>query len=207
MKNIGISDVKYVWELIDNNLIQCIDALDNGQMPRSNYKLVTIANIISDFNVNWDENTDSDDKFLEALKFAKIIFDNTIKNTISKYKAKESVENAIKNSDSQIMVLNTFLPWKEFLLKSNLENASNINFVIFPSNRGGYTISTVPKDFQTLETRKQFPKEWAGLRKESLQKITNVNTATFCHKERFIASADEKEDAIKLAKIANEYVE
>ena len=68
---------------------------------------------------------------------------------------------------------------------------------------GGFNISTVPKDFESFENRKLFPQEWAGLSGIHLQEITNVNTATFCHKGRFLAVAEKLEDAIELAKIAN----
>lgn len=68
---------------------------------------------------------------------------------------------------------------------------------------GGYNISAVPKDLKELENRKLFPKEWAGLEKEQLQKISKIKTAIFCHNARFLAGAEKLEDAIKLAKIAN----
>ena len=69
---------------------------------------------------------------------------------------------------------------------------------------GGFNISTVPKDFESFENKKLFPQEWAGLSGSQLQEVTNVKTATFCHKGRFLAVAEKLEDAIELAKIANQ---
>ena len=68
---------------------------------------------------------------------------------------------------------------------------------------GGFNISAVPKDFESFENRKLFPQEWAGISGTKLQEITNVKTATFCHKDRFLVVAEKLEDAIELAKIAN----
>ena len=95
------------------------------------------------------------------------------------------------------------MPWKEFVLESENEKAPNINFIVFPSKRGGYNVYAVPKELGSFENRKSMPESWRGLRDERLQEATGVRTARFCHNEGFICSTDEKEDAVKLAKLAN----
>ena len=52
---------------------------------------------------------------------------------------------------------------------------------------------------QNLE---KLPAKWCGLRNEALQKVTGVETATFCHNAGFICVAETMEDALKLAKLA-----
>lgn len=198
-------DIDEIWKMIDKNLIQCIDAGDNGQIPDINvdYRLVQVAGIISEFNPNWDEDIDPDVKFEEAVKLAETVFDNSMKSSISKMRAKSKVDMAINDSKDGIMTLEKFLPWKEFLLESDSSKAKLINFVIFPSNRGGYNIYTVPEKLGSFTSRKLFPKEWAGLKDKELQKVTTVETARFCHNKCFICAVDTKDDALKLAKIAN----
>lgn len=198
-------DIDEIWKMIDKNLIQCIDAGDNGQIPGINvdYRLVQVASIISEFNPNWDEDIDPDVKFEEAVKLAETVFDNSMKSSISKMRAKSKVDMAINDSKDGIMTLEKFLPWKEFLLESDSSKAKLINFVIFPSNRGGYNIYTVPEKLGSFTSRKLFPKEWAGLKDKELQKVTTVETARFCHNKCFICAVDTKDDALKLAKIAN----
>ena len=198
-------DIDEIWKMIDKNLIQCIDAGDNGQIPDINvdYRLVQVASIISEFNPNWDEDIDPDVKFEEAVKLAETVFDNSMKSSISKMRAKSKVDMAINDSKDGIMTLEKFLPWKEFLLESDSSKAKLINFVIFPSNRGGYNIYTVPEKLGSFTSRKLFPKEWAGLKDKELQKVTTVETARFCHNKCFICAVDTKDDALKLAKIAN----
>lgn len=198
-------DIDEIWKMIDKNLIQCIDAGDNGQIPDINvdYRLVQVASIISEFNPNWDEDIDPDVMFEEAVKLAETVFDNSMKSSISKMRAKSKVDMAINDSKDGIMTLEKFLPWKEFLLESDSSKAKLINFVIFPSNRGGYNIYTVPEKLGSFTSRKLFPKEWAGLKDKELQKVTTVETARFCHNKCFICAVDTKDDALKLAKIAN----
>ena len=198
-------DIDEIWKMIDKNLIQCIDTGDNGQIPDINvdYRLVQVASIISEFNPNWDEDIDPDVKFEEAVKLAETVFDNSMKSSISKMRAKSKVDMAINDSKDGIMTLEKFLPWKEFLLESDSSKAKLINFVIFPSNRGGYNIYTVPEKLGSFTSRKLFPKEWAGLKDKELQKVTTVETARFCHNKCFICAVDTKDDALKLAKIAN----
>ena len=54
-----------------------------------------------------------------------------------------------------------------------------------------------PEDFPS---RKPFPKEWAGLSDEELQKVSGVNDAVFCHRGVFLCVAKSLEGAIELAK-------
>ena len=205
LQKYNIEDVDYVWEYIDKNLIQFIDANDNGELPKlpTDYRNVHLSHIISLFNPKWDESIDSDIKFLQALNFAEIVFDEFMQDKISKVKAKDQIDQAIEDEKQGIMILNKFMPWKEFLINSKNEKAKDINFVVFPSKRGGYNVYAVPVEIGSFENRKSLPKEWRGLRDEALQKATGVESARFCHNSGFICSADNFEDAIKIAKMAN----
>ena len=205
LQKYDIEDIDYTWDYIDKNLIQFIDANDNGELPKlpTDYRNVHISHIISIFNPKWDEKVDSDDKFLEALNFAERFFDEFMQDTISKIKAKDQVEQAIEKSNNGIMILEQFMPWREFLLHSENEKAKDINFVVFPSKRGGYNVYAVPIEIGSFENRKSLPNTWRGLRDEELQKVTGVKSARFCHNSGFICSADEFEDTLTLAKMAN----
>ena len=205
LKKYKVKEVDYVWNYVDKNFIQFIDANDNGQLPKlpTDYRDVHISHIIGLFNPKWDEEVESDEKFIQALQLAEIIFDEFLQDTISKVKAKDLVELAIEKSTNGIMILEQFMPWKEFLLASQKEKAKDINFVVFPSKRGGYNVYAVPKEIGSFENRKGLPIEWRGLRDRALQKVTGVESARFCHNAGFICSAETIEDAIKLANKAN----
>ena len=200
-----------VWNLIDRDLIQGVDATDNGAMPILEsestgpvVKNMSFSNIISGFNPTWDSNEDSDEAFIRVVEFAETVFENTLKNATAKAKAQEIVEKAIEESQEHIMVLDRFVPWQDFIF--NLENpkAAEVLFVVFPSNRGGYNWQCVPDALGSFGQRKPVPSEWKGLSGEKLQKATGITTATFCHPAGFLGSAETFEDAYALAKIAVE---
>lgn len=205
LEKIGVENISQVWEKIDKKIVQTIDATDNGQFSIINkfdFEIVTIPNLISVYNSNWDEEEKQDILFLQAVEFAENILIKIIIDEDSKEKAKILIETAIEESENQIIILEKFLPWKECLLQSTNPKAKDILFVIFPSNREGYNICTVPKELGSFESKKLFPIEWKGLRDEELQKITGVNTVFFCHNERFICCTRTKDDALKIAELA-----
>ena len=112
-------------------------------------------------------------------------------------------KQTLKQRANQVeSLLKEYMPWKELLLESKNPKAKNINFVVFPSKRGGYNVYSVPKELGSFANRKKFPDTWCGLRNEELQKVTGVSTATFCHNAGFICVADNLEDALKLAELA-----
>ena len=193
-----------IWSLIDRDLVQGVDALDNGQMPKVSYPAQpkTFSQMISEFNPTWDEVEDSDTAFLKAVTFAEIVFDNALRLATSKAKAQEIVEEAIENSEEHIMVLKQFVPWQEFIFDSKNPKADDVLFVIFPSARGGYNWQCVPDVLGGFGQRKAVPVEWRGAK--NLASLTGVKTATFCHPAGFLGATKTLEDAIAMAKIAVE---
>lgn len=200
-----VEDIEYTWKYIDKNLIQFIDSNDNGQLPKLQveYRNVHLSYMISMFNPRWDEEVDSDDKFLEALNFANLFFDEFLIDTFSKMKAKKQVDQAINDSKDGIMILEKCVPWKEFVLNSENEKAKDINFIVFPSKRGGFNVYAVPLELGSFENRKSLPQSWRGKRDEELQEVTGVKGARFCHNAGFICSTETKEAALELAYKAN----
>ena len=195
-----------VWSIIDRDLIQGIDACDNGVIPKSSYPAqeMTFSAIISRFNPNWDSNEDSDEAFADAVAFAKIVFRNTLEDAISKAKAQKLVEQAIEKSEGHIMVLDQFVPWQEYIFSSTNPKAGEVQFVVYPSNRGGYHWQCVPDELGGFGQRKTVPAEWKGLNGYNLQQVTGVDTAIFCHPAGFIGGAETFADAYALAKKAVE---
>ena len=195
-----------VWHLIDRDLIQGVDATDNGKMPSADYptQAMSFPRIISGFNPEWDSETSADVAFLKAVAFAKTVFENTLANAISLAKAKSIVDDAIKNAEGHIMVLDKFIPWQEFIFSSTSPKADDILFVVFPSTRGGYNWQCVPDILGGFGQRKPVPTEWKGLHDLDYQKATGVKTASFCHPAGFIGGAETLEDAISIAKLAVE---
>jgi uncharacterized UPF0160 family protein len=205
MLGLNESNSTLVFNMFDNELVEGIDALDNGICNQENsVRIQSVSHIVSSFNPNWDDAKSPDDAFLEAVNFASTIFDNTLKGIISKIKAKGIVEEGIGLSEDGIMELDQFVPWQDHIFSSNNPDAEEIKFVVFPSLRGGYNVQAVPDAPGSFGQRKSLPESWAGLRDGELQEVTGVETAMFCHNGRFICGAETLEDALSLARLAVE---
>lgn len=194
-----------IWKAMDKIIFQGIDAVDNGTMPKLDYPAYSLgfSQIISSFNSTWDSEEKADEAFLKAVLFAETVFDNQLKDLVSKEMGRDNIEKAIEKSEGHIMILERYIPWQRALLWSQNEKAQNIWFVVFPSNRSGYTWYGVPEKFKSVQLRKTVPVEWRGLEGEELQKVSGVKTAIFCHKDGFIGAAETLDDAIKMAQIAS----
>ena len=204
IKSLTDDNIEEIFTEIEDNLIKQIDAIDNGVFPiiDAEYSIKTLSDIISMFNPAWDEEKDRDELFIEAVEFAEKILDMEIKKTISKMKAKETVIEAIKQSQGSILILEKFMPFKNFIHESTNPKAKNLKFVIFPSIRDGYTVHTIPVSKLNKEPRLRFPIEISGLRDKELQDKIGIETAVFVHPDGFIGACNTLEDAIKLANYA-----
>ena len=198
-------NAELVFELFDKTFVTGIDAVDNGQVERTDVvQVMTVSGVISSFNPNWDEKANADESFLKAVAFAELIFDNALASAISKAKAKTGVESAIEKSANGIMILDEFMPWQDYIFNSTNEKANDILYVVFPSKRGGYNVNAVPDAPGSFGQRKSLPADWAGLRGAEFAEASGVATANFCHPAKFICGADTFDDALALAKKAVE---
>ena len=193
-----------LWKIIDRDIIQGIDAIDNGEKIKADYPVqpLNISRIIANFNPTWDSDEDFDDAFLKAVLFAETIFDQIVINTESKLKAQQIVEDAIEQSKNHIMILKENVPWQELFYYSNNIKADDIWFTVYPSKRGGFNWQGINKRYDIKNMRKEVPEEWKGASAKHLRKITNVKTATFCHQKGFIGGAETFEDTLKMVEIA-----
>lgn len=196
--------IDHIFRIVDRELIQGVDAIDNGELPKYDYEAQPFgfSRMISISNPIWYMDEDLESCFIKAVEIAEIVFDRVLKNAISITKAQPYVNEAIKNSKDNILVMEHRLPWQGALFSSENPKAKEILFVVYPSERGGYNWQCVPTSLGAFDQRKSVPTAWVGLKGKKFQKITGVSTAKFCHKNAFLGGAETKEDAIKLAKLA-----
>ena len=200
------SNIDELWNYIDKDFIEGIDADDNGVFPKIEaiYKVKTISNIIKLFNPSYDSCETESDQFIKAVDVAKKIFLEEVLYANGKVLANSIVNNLLDemDSNSKYLILDKFLPYEETIL--NRSDKNNLLFVAFPSNRGGYAIKTLPHSLDDKTARLSFPKEWAGLSNEELESVSGISGLTFCHKERFIVSCkDYNTVVIVLDKLCN----
>lgn len=201
---LNVEDVNLFMQSIDKNLIMDIDRDDNGQTLNNEpeIKLQNIPNLVASFNPAWNNLSSETDRFLDAVVFVNTIFNNMIGKMVSKEAARKIVEEKIERSSNGILVLDNYMPWKDIVLSSSNIKAKDILHAVFPSKRGGYNVVATPISAGSFDVKKPFPKKWAGLEGEELQKISGVKTITFCHKNLFICACKTLNDAMEIAEIA-----
>ena len=80
LKKYNFSNIEELFLGIDKDLIEGIDADDNGVFPKveAPYKVKTLPSIIKIFNPSFDSGENEKDQFLKAVKLAKMIFEEEV---------------------------------------------------------------------------------------------------------------------------------
>ena len=176
------------WEMFDKDIVEGIDADDNGIFPSINAKfnVKMIPGIIKTFNPSFNTDQTESSQFEKACVLAKMILEED--------QVLDLMDDLGEND--KYLVLPVYLPYEETVLASDA--AKNVLFVAYPSNRGGYAIKTVPKSMDDKTSRMSFPAEWAGLEGEALQEVSGIPGLTFCHATRFLVSCKDLESVYQV---------
>ena len=100
----------------------------------------------------------------------------------------EAIKNNIKDG---VLVLPEFVSVFSKTINQLLQD-NNVDFIVYPSIRGGCNMQQVPKNPPETEGRVPFPKEWLGQPKEKLPEHV-----TFCHNSNWLLAIDN--DNIEIA--------
>lgn len=190
LRKYNYSNIEEVFNGIDKDLIEGIDADDNGFFPKveANYKVKNLPSIIKIFNPSFDSGENEKDQFIKAVKLAKMIFEEEVIYVNGKVISDKKVTDIINNSDVSkgYLYLEEYIPFEDAIF--NHSEGDKILFVAYPSNRGGYAIKTVSKNSGDRTSRKLFPEEWAGLQGKELEEVSGIPGLSFCHTGRFIVN-------------------
>ena len=187
-----------VADAVDVGLVSTIDAIDCGHVEGVSQG-ISLSETISMFNPTWQEESNFDTRFDEAVAFASRILTRFIASAAGGINAKDIVAKAIDNADDpRVIVLAQYTPWKTAVL--NL--APKALFMVYPSQSGKWIIQAIPVELGSFEDRKSLPKQWAGLSDQALKDESGIDDAMFCHNGLFIAGAESFEGTMKMAAIA-----
>lgn len=195
----------------DEEFVQPLDNNDNTGEKNE------LATLIGNFNPVWDEMEAADgvteeerDRglsvgFLRAVQVAGMVLENKFARYRADARADEKINQVLamqetQGGDARILVLPEFVPCQKRLKETD------IAFVIFPSNRGGYCIQPQKKP-DSMNYKCSFPKQWLGIENEELQKATGLASAGFCHKGGFLMTVGDEADAIRACEISLEEYE
>lgn len=194
---------KKVFDIIDNEIIEKVDKEDNGEKIEYHP-----FQFIQYYLPSWKESSPNyDDAFKKALDCTTEIISNYCNSVINKEFGNKEIKKRIASSETRynniLLIPSQTINWTEIIIKYNLlNNASPIDFVIFPYPAGGYALQCVPPSLENkFGQRIKLPNNWSG-ETTQLAQITGVKSATFCHKGCFFARANKLNDAIKLCMIA-----
>lgn len=168
-----------VYPCFDRDIAQPIDARDNGYTE--DIKESYFAEIVNPFNTFWDENPNAqDEQFRIAVEMVKPI----LSRMMASLKSKADGEKLVRESDildGNILVLEKFAPWQEYIDASILG-------VVFPSLRGGWNCQIAPRGIG-FDRKGDFEGD-----------LKTDGIANFVHPSGFLCGCDTKEQAIAAAK-------
>lgn len=179
----------------DEKFVQPMDIDDNTGTGH------VLCNLIGSFNPVWDEpdNENTDDAFFEAVEVAQKLLYHKLKSQAAIERGLAVVQKSLNNMQRGVVELQAYVPWKPVLIPSEAE------FVIFPSNRGGYSVQCVPKDFNGKTGDKiPMPAAWRGRPVEELRRFSGIEDINFCHASGFMATTNSIEGARKVCLRARE---
>ena len=175
----------------DEKFIQPLDIDDNKGTGN------TLAGLIGAYNPTWDSSGDGDTAFEKAVEVAQSLLAHKLESLAAMERGHVVVRGALEKIQEGIVVLEYYVPWKPVLVPSEAE------FVIFPSERGGYSLQCIPKDFNGKTGHKvPLPRTWNAAPAQQLQELSGVPDVTFCHSSGFMCSVGSVEGAKNLARRA-----
>ena len=204
LKKLKLKNTKAIYNYFVKDFIEAIDAIDNGIFPeiKADYKVKTLSDVVKLFNPSYKSNDNENEQFIKAVNLAESILTEELKNVIGKVEASSKVKKILNKTKGPLLILDEYLPYEETVLTSLA--GKKIKFVIYPSNRGGYGIKTIPISTTDKTSRVYFPKNWGGLTNNDLEEVTGIKGSLFCHANRFLMTASTLDTAKKLAEIAIE---
>ena len=199
----GESAVEAVWEAIDRQVVQPVDAADVGAAPRD-LNVWSVSRAISAMNPTQD-GADFDAAFERAVELAGTLLAAEIRSAmkaeLDRARILELAQEALAEGQT-VLVLERGGSWQGPVIAANAEATTGIDFVVYPDPRGQWMIQCVPPAEGSFDKRLPLPEEWAAKRDQELQALTGVADAIFCHPGRFIAGAATREGVLAMAKLA-----
>lgn len=197
-RNITPDNISFVHDYIDTNLIELIDAADNGYTYERNTHTaseLSLQSFISSFN---SLNGDTESQYLSFISthtFLDTIMQGQIQNAIKYANDLQKVSDALNNqTDKRYLIFDDEVDYLRPLLE--LGDTETL-YVVMPRGPNWY-ISAVNKGLDNFELRSPLPQEWAGLNGAVLEKVSGIEGAIFCHKGCFAAANKTKEGAIAM---------
>ncbi|MBT8154741.1 MYG1 family protein [Epibacterium ulvae] len=194
-----------IFASFDRGFVLPIDLMDNGVMnPGQAGPMLaglTLPALIESLKPVFDDASEgADDRaFQAALTMARGLVEALIRRKAAKRRAEAMVTDAITAAgEGRVLELPMGMPFRSAV---DATGADHLWFVVHPRGTD-WTLTTIRVGSDTFENRADLPEAWAGLTDAALEEASGVKGAKFCHNGRFIAVADSREAALKMAELA-----
>lgn len=188
LKDLRIKNINKVYEYMDNELIQYIDATDNIQMEYLKNK--TSPDFVKLCNPEWNEDITEEEGFIHALKLADEFWDLYIKHAIAEIEAIEIIIRKANETNENYLVFDKELPYRKAI--DLLEN-KNIKYLIFKSKRECY-------DIRIIDTKLKFKNEIVIDDIKQAKKISKIGDLLYIDAHGKLCCTETLDSAINLVK-------
>lgn len=211
--DITFDEARLIAKLVDDDLVQYLDMADTGAANVAP-GFFGLSALISSYNLTGSDErafraqpdgaqlaTESRlDSFTVAMKLVDQLLYNIVREKLDQLRGAELVRAATVCEQGRVLVMDVpGLSWIEVVCKE----MPDVLFALYPdSSDQQWQVRTVPVEPHSFKARRDLPRAWAGLRDQALADATGVADAVFCHNGVFIAGAQTKEGAMKLAALA-----
>jgi uncharacterized UPF0160 family protein len=198
-----VSGSEEVMKRIDQQLVQPVDAGDNG--VKTFNKIIedvnpyTIGAFFDTYNPSWkNEDNVRINEFMTAVGIARGLLLRIISKEKDFFEADRMVKDIYAScEDKRLIVMDKYYPSNETLC-----NFPEPLFTVYPQGDGKWVIKAIKDDDESFDYRKYLPKDWSGKTGAELEDVTGVTGANSCHNALFIATAKSREAILKMAEIA-----
>lgn len=197
---------KEVADRLEKKIVEPIDAIDNGidivKPIFDNVLPYGAEQVFLSYIPTWKEKArNTGEVFLEKVKEVTALLKREIEVAKVDVEGRKLIIEAYKNSDNKkVILLENDFP--RYLYQAILSSFPEPVYAIIPSSHSNmWKVEAIHKEPHTMESRKLFPEAWRGSFNgdSKFKELTGVEDAIFCHKNGFLAIANSKEGAIKLA--------
>ena len=194
LRKIRVKYLDKVFEYIDKELIQNIDAEDNMQFEFVKNKIT--PDFVKLCNPKWNEDISENEAFMNAIKLADGFWNVYINNAIAEVEGMEIVIGKISKCRKSYIIFDTEMPYKKVIQKF-IEN--KIKYIIYKSRREGYEVRTIG------DTCK-FKDELVGTRNiEDSKKISGIKELIYVDNHGKLCCTETLDSAIKLIKYNEDF--
>jgi uncharacterized UPF0160 family protein len=199
-----IAGSKEVATQIDQRLVVPIDAGDNAvkvcDLTEVRVAPFEFFDVINAFKPVWGTDEDYDSSFREAVNFAKFMIVRLVEQTKADIDKRKFIDSIYQSANDKRLLV-----FDESVERDVLMDYEDVLVGVSPSSSKEaerWIAAPVPEESRDYSHRTLFPEAWAGLSDDDLETVSGIKGAVFCHKNRYMFVAKNKEAAIEAAKQA-----